>query len=800
MAVSHLPPQATSFIGRNRELVDIAALLANPNCRLLTLIGAGGIGKTRLALQAAGDLVAHFPHGACLVPLASVGSVELLAAAFINALQMTPNGSDDLRLQLIRFLSQKHMLLVLDNFEHLLDGVSLLTDVLRAAPGLKLLVTSRERLNVQEEWVLTLDGLSFPRDGDDSLESFSAVQLFVQRAQQVQAGFSLSQNAEAVKTICQRVEGMPLGLELAATWLRAMSCRQIAVQMTTGIDFLTTPLRNVPERHRSLHAVFEQSWQMLSDREQDVLKRVSVFRGGFDLEAAGEIAGATLPLLASLTDKSLIRLNPDGHYDMHELLRQYAADKMTAEEVLLTTRRHLTYFLNLARQAQAHQFGREQTRWFDRLEGEIHNLRAALAWSLQSEEAEEGLRLVAALKWFFGWRSYWIEGLSWMERLLAISAETPDVLRAEVLQCAGSIAGASEDYPRAEALLGASLALLRATNDPLNLAWTLSEIGFRLRPIQTREQSTAQLDESLTLFQQVGDPMGVIYGLIRRGWVALIWRDLAFARSMLAKALLRAHSASDKISTALVSMLLGMIDLEQNDLVTAATRFENTLTLFEEAHSPIYIGFARFHLGELALAKGDLALAQSLYEQSLLKFRETLPNGLVVDAVFASLATIARRRGKLERATRLLAAGENGAEKHSPLDSIVVTFHRDIAEVRSQMGDTAFTEAWARGKAMTREQALAYAVQSDSPLADSADSASRRPSRTPTYPSLVEALSDRELEVLRLVADGMSNAEIAYKLSLSVGTVKVHTRNIYGKLGVSSRTQAVAEAQKLKLL
>lgn len=792
MSISHLPVSSTSFVGRSHELAEIGALLADPGCRLLTLHGAGGIGKTRLALQAAADFASHFSDGVYFVGLASVGSVDLLPAAFISALQLTPFGSNDLRLHVLRYLSQKQMLLVVDNFEHLLEGVNFLSDILQAATEVKLLVTSRERLNVQEEWALTLEGLSFPRGKENTLESYSAVQLFAQRARQAQSGFSLPQNSEAVKIICQQVEGMPLGLELAATWLRALSCQQIA-EMTSSADFLTTSLRNVPERHRSLRAVFEQSWRMLGENEQNVLMRVSVFRGGFDLQAAEEVAGASLPLLVGLVDKSLIRLNVNGRYDLHELLRQFAADRMSADESYVTANRHLTYFLKLAQQAQAHQFGGEQTHWFDHLESHMDNLRAALKWSWESDETEAGLRLVAALKWFFGWRSHWIEGVAWMERLLAAGSERFPPLRAEVLQCAGALTGSFEDFPRSQAYLKDALAFFREANDPLNLAWTLSEMGFRLAPVEAYKQVTEWLDESLRLFQQIGDPMGITYGFLRRGWVTL-WDDYTFARAMLDEALVRARADDDKISIALVSMLVGMVELAQHDLAGAAAHFENMMVLFEDAHSPIYVAFGRFHLGEVALASGNFALAQTLYEDALYKFRETMLNSLVIDAALAALATIARRNGELERATILLAASEDGANKHDPLSTIFVTFHSDIADVQAQLGESAFAAVWAKGRAMTREQAAAYALQKDTTTLNGT-----APRATTPQP-LIEALSEREREVLRLVAEGMSNAEIAYKLSLSVGTVKVHTRNIYGKLGVGSRTQAVAEAQRLDLL
>jgi predicted ATPase len=377
--------------------------LAVPTCRLLTLVGSGGIGKTRLAIQAAAQL-ANFAQGVYFVPLAPVGSPDLLASAIAGALQVSFYGSDDPTVQLVNYLREKHLLLLLDNFEHLREGTPLLTDILDAAPALKMLVTSRERLNLQEEWVLPVEGMQYPKgDEPGSIEDYSAVRLFVQSARRVQPAFTLADDVSAVIAICQHVEGMPLGLELAAVWLRVMSCRQIAVQLERSLDFLTTPLRNVPERHRSLRVVFEQSWRLLSESERRVLATLAVFHGGFDLEAAEQVAGASLSLLAGLVDKSLIRLNRSGRYDLHELFRQFASDKLAESgETAAATRRHFEYYAELAERAERHLYGPEQEGWFDRLAVDLDNLRAALAWSVRDEEAETGLRLAGSLGWFWG--------------------------------------------------------------------------------------------------------------------------------------------------------------------------------------------------------------------------------------------------------------------------------------------------------------------------------------------------------------------------------------------------------------
>ena len=435
MLANHLPTPTASFVGRDEELERIATLLADPKCHFLTLVGPGGMGKTRLAIEVARRVPFSAVHFVALQPL---NSPDFLVSTIADAMGFEFYSGSEPKQQLLDYLREKPCLLLLDNFEHLLDGVELLIDILQAAPNVKLLVTSRERLNVQEEWVLALEGLAFPNDQAAlPQESYSAVQLFVERARQAQARFSLDDNTQAVQAICQAVEGMPLGLELAATWLRAMTCSQIAAHITSGLDFLTTPLRNVPERHRSLRVVFEQSWKLLSDDERAVLMRLSIFRGGFDLEAAESVARATLPLLAGLVDKSLVRLSPSGRYDLHELLRQYAADKLTdANEVRTTIQHHFDYFLKMASSAEAHRFGSEQVAWYERLELELDNLRAALAWSV---ETENGLLLAGVLSFFFDFRLHWEEGIDWLRQMLSANPDAPVSLRARGAQPYGDV-------------------------------------------------------------------------------------------------------------------------------------------------------------------------------------------------------------------------------------------------------------------------------------------------------------------------------------------------------------------------
>ena len=342
----NLPPQRTPFVGREAEIGDIVRRLRGRACRLLTLVGPGGIGKTRLAVQAAQYLVdntpqeAGFVDGVFLVALDEVSSVESLAPAIANVLNIPFHGPLDAKEQLRRFWQRKNLLLLLDNFEHLLvdghlpDGAGLISEILAAAPGVKVLVTSREALHVQEEWFYPVRGMAFPNDAggwseETAPEDYSAVQLFVQCAHRARPGFSLEVEAKHVMHICQLLEGMPLGIELAAGWLRSLPCRTIAQELEQGLDLLVSTWQNLPARHRSVRAVFDYSWQLLPAAERDVLKKLSAFRDGFGAEEAAGVAGASRAQLAGLIEKSLLQYTPPGRYRMHELLRRYCSERLS---------------------------------------------------------------------------------------------------------------------------------------------------------------------------------------------------------------------------------------------------------------------------------------------------------------------------------------------------------------------------------------------------------------------------------------------------------------------------------------
>jgi predicted ATPase/DNA-binding CsgD family transcriptional regulator len=698
-----------------------------------------------------------------------------------------------MKLQLLSYLSSKRLLLVLDNYEHLLEDVDLLTEILAAVPHAKILITSRERLNLREEWVLELQGLPFPASDDETdIEDYSAVQLFLHTARRVNNAFSLSDGQKsAVTRICKLVGGMPLGIELAAAWVRALSCEQIAGEIERSLDILETPARNVPLRHRTMRAAFEPTWERLSDDERAVFMKLSVFRGGFTWEAAEYVAGAALRTLSALVDKSLLRTDINERYDLHELLRQYGEDKLLeAGEATVAAHRHLEYCLNLAEQAEAHLYSPQQEAWLDRLELELDNIRAALAWALRDEEVEKGLRLAGALGFFWEFRTHAHDGYEWLRRLLAIADDAPALLRAKALRFAGVMAIHVGDEEYYWAYCEESLALARAAGDPWSIAWALGTIGF----YRWNDLSRTRLEEALTLFQEIGDEWGISQMLRRLGWTMLRLGDYEESRRLSEEALTRARAAEDKHATAWALLLLADATwCQSHDPRRTLPLLEESLSLDQEIRDRMHHADTLHLLGDVAIGQGDYDGAQKRYEESLALRQQVGVSRRIMASVVFGFGSLATRRGKPDQAARLFGAADafcGGIDK-LPLGRRV-NLERETAPVRAQLGEEAFAQAWAAGQALTTEQAIAYALHINEPEVVQ----HRQPANQP----LADPLTERELEILHLVAQGLSNREIARELVISLGTVKTHIHNICSKLDATSRTQAIARARDMNLI
>ncbi len=579
----NLPLPRTSFVGRASELEAIDRLLEDPGCRLLTLVGPGGAGKTRLALEAAARRVDRYPHGVHFVPLASVASPGFLAPALAESIQFAVDGAHSgfsAQEQLLDYLGERSTLLVLDNFEHLVEGSGLLSEVIERAPHVELLTTSRERLNVQSEWVFDVEGLGLA----DGSEGASAVRLFVERATQVVPGFALDDAgySQALR-VCRLVDGMPLGIELAATWVSVLSCAEIANEIEGNIDFLATSMRDVPERHRSLRAAIDQSWRLLTDEQRSAFSRLSAFRGSFDRSAAVAVTGADLRLLSELVAKSLLRRPDFGRFELHELLRQYAAEQLAASpgEQADARERHARHYAAMLLGRQATLMGPEFAVARDELRGELDNLRPAADWILAEDDEHLALPVLEAF-YAFLWMHSWFEGAETLERLARTAGfHVDDPGSASGVALAAAICrlaiGARLGYdPAAEELAARCLPVLRARNLERALARCLCALGIMAVYRDVFPEAVAFLEEGAGIARAIGD------GLTESG----ARMDLGFARLL-------------------------MDDLEQ-----AREAFEASHVLTEELGNPLLRAYATSKLGLLADADEHYGDALRLHTEA----------------------------------------------------------------------------------------------------------------------------------------------------------------------------------------
>ncbi|MEP7293997.1 MAG: AAA family ATPase, partial [Chloroflexota bacterium] len=677
-------------------------LLSDPACRLLTLVGPGGIGKTRLALEAARQL--PLPENTHFVALQPLASAEFIVSAIADSVGFQFYSGSDPKQQLLDYLREKSRLLLLDNFEHLLDGATLLSEILTNAPGIRILVTSRERLNLVEEWVLEVGGLAYPISANDSQAGrYSAVELFALRAQRVNVGFVLNEaQRPAVVRICRLVGGMPLGIELAASWTRALSCEAIADEIERSLDILETPARNVEPRHRTMRAAFAPTWNRLSDEERAVFMKLSVFRGGCTREAAEQVAGASLRILSTLVDQSLLRVDANGRYDLHELLRQYAAEKLLDSGELETTMQaHLDYFLKFAEQVEAHNFGREQIFWYDRVEVELDNLRVALSWSL---ETETGLRLATALGWFWNRRDHWTEGREWLEKFLAEGADVSLPMRAKAVHHILELNFELSDYPSVAAWYDEGLRLAHEVDDPRLAAWLLTTLGFVTS--SPGEQHQAYLEEAATQFRQLRDRWGLCETLVRLRRLYTMLRDYRRAEALEEEVTSLVRESGDKLvlswclfGSASNRFLQGQIDARTESL------YQESLALFEELGVKNGSAAALYNIGVFAHLRGEDEQARTLFRRSL-KLSQPVGRKEYVLGCLIQLAEIICVQGEAERGAKILGASSDlilafYTDSNSSDEYYRMQYGRALATLRASLDERALTQAWGDGRAMT---------------------------------------------------------------------------------------------------
>jgi len=676
---TNLPPQPTPFIGREEELALIATHLHNPACRLVTVIGPGGIGKTRLALEAAAGLRPDFPDGVYFVALAALSSGSLLVSTIADALAFPLYGGADPEAQLLSFLHERRMLLVLDNFEHLLEGTRLLAQILDYAPGVKLLVTSRERLNLLEEWLIPLRGLDFPRDDGaaDAVAQYSAVRLFVQRAAQVQPAFGFSAAVQpAVLRICRLVEGLPLGIELAAAWARLLPCAEIATEIAKTLDFLATSVRNVPARQRSLRAAFEHSWALLADDERQVFARLAVFRGGFRREAAEGVTGASLALLSALVDKSLLHAHQSGRYDVHEALRQYAAENLEAlaGESDQARDRHCGYYLAVLQHTSQDELIGRLKEVLPRIDEDLENVRTAWSWAVAHDKLDEIGISIHGIHHYYQIRSLFREALDVFGRAveqLSGPSAAPDAGRAmqrasiigyaltlqgwfylhrglfdqardraqesaawlcstnaspkiaENLLLQGFIAAMLGPYEQAKPLLSQCIAITKETDQRMIRATALQGLGMACMALEDYAEARQRLSESLAVFEAVGHQWGIAQCLQHLGDVARAQGEYVEAQQRYQESLTVRTDLGDRWGMGIALGRLGSLARTIGAYQDAQQRYRESLAIFTALSHRLGIAMALGNLGRVAFAQGQVAEAHQLHQESLALSRAT---------------------------------------------------------------------------------------------------------------------------------------------------------------------------------
>lgn len=580
---AHLPAALTPFLGRGRELAELARLLADAKVRLLSIVGPGGMGKSRLAVEAARRATERYPDGVWFVPLAALQTVEDIVPAIAGVLGFSfQTDARPPQKQLLDYLREKALLLVLDNFEHLIGGAGLVTDSLQTAPRVKIVVTSRERLRLSGETVYQLDGMDFP-DGETppDAEGYSAVQLFAQSARFAQPDFVLQPEEVAfVVRICRGVYGTPLGILLAASWVGMLSLPEIADEIERSLDFLAADLRDLPERQRSLRAVFDHSWRLLGEAERQALQQMSTFRGGFTRQAAQEILGAGLPILTGLYNKSLLQRTETGRYELHELVRQYAAEKEGLQPASAQPReRHARYYLALLRGQMDDLSGRGLQARLATVASDLENIRVGWSWAMEVEEAELIGSALESLCRYYEWQGRYAEGAAvgtqtvslarsvgdrWLEAsalisqadfrrilgdqtaathllqesasaLVRLGESGVDIRREEAALALGQAQQARDagDGHTAKVRFSESIALYEAVGDLWATARALGELSYVLRNLEnigTKEQIQRQRQESgvaarrsVAICRQIDNPIGLAEGLLQ----LCAWNPLA---------------------------------------------------------------------------------------------------------------------------------------------------------------------------------------------------------------------------------------------------------------------------------
>jgi predicted ATPase/class 3 adenylate cyclase/DNA-binding CsgD family transcriptional regulator len=851
---NNLPVQPTPFLGREHEVGAIEELLRREAVRLVTLTGPGGTGKTRLALQVAANVSERFASGVFFVNLAPLSDPALVVPTIAETLAVREKSGRSLLECLVEELRQQQLLLLLDNFEQVVSAAEEVVTLLMACPRLKVLVTSREVLHVRAEHEFPVPPLDVPDLNHlpdlATLSQQAAVALFLQQAQAVKPDFQLTDtNARAIAELCARLDGLPLAIELAAARMKLFSPRALLARLGQRLSILTSAGRDVPARQQTLRHTIAWSYHLLDAREQWHFRQLAVFVGGCDMQAIEAVctsldsaSASILDVVASLVDKSLLQqvepqAGEEPRFVMLETIREYALESLeSCGETEAARRAHATYFLRLAEEAEHALWSSQQVRWLEHLEEEHDNLRAVMQWSLaQMEEGGKmALLLGGALGSFWYLRGDFSEGWDFLERALRRGDGGAAAVRAKALFAAAQLHKAQGNHDQAEVLCGQSLALYRELEDTAGVAATLHLLADVAWGRGNLAPARVQAEEALARFREVGDKGQVASVLIHLGGLAVEQGEFARARPLLEESLMinrelggtstialsllhlarlsyvsggdlaQVHTLldesfalyrelGDKSCIASCLSLSGMLALSEGDTALARSQIEQALALFQELKLPHGTALSLYALAQVAAVSGDAARSRALYEQGAVLARESGDKG-TIPAGLEGLAAAVAAQGNHAWAAQLWGAAEALRETlGTPLPPVDrASYHGAVAAARTQLGEQAFAVAWAQGRTLSPEQALA----TPGPGALSASSYGEQSSSPSTgSPSLhPDGLTAREVEVLRVVAEGLTNEQVAERLVISPRTVDTHLTSIYSKIGVSSRAAATRYA------
>ena len=803
----NLPIARTSFIGRERETLEVKRLLAMT--RLLTLTGAGGCGKTRLALEVAGDLVGAYPEGAWLVDLAPLSEAELVPQAVAHAVGVREQPGSSLVETLEDALRSRKVLLVVDNCEHLVEAVVGPVDALLAScPGLRVLATSRIPLGVYGEHEYTVPPLCVPDPkrlpGLQTLSHYEAVRLFIDRASAAKAEFALTnENASAIAEICARLDGLPLAIELAAARVKLLPPKAMLGRLANRLMLLTGGARNLPERQRTLRGTIEWSHTLLEEGEKTLFARMAVFSGGRTLEAIEAVCDAEgdLPVdafegVSSLLDNSLLRQEEgpeeEPRFVMLETIHEYARERLKQSgEADQIGRAHAQHFLALVEEAEPELVGADQVSWMDRLEAEHDNLRAALSRSLEAGDSASALRIGGALWRFWNVRGHFSEGRRWLTAGLSGEGAAPASLRARASLGLGYLELSQGDYPQAVEDLEASHALYREIGDRRGEAYALCFLGWIALDRNEFDRAEELLEEGLALSRAAGTARDVSVSLNALAMLKVYRGDHERATAMQEECLSLAREAGDVQIIAVLTYNLGFTAAMTGEYERAEAFVREAQKLFREVGDRGMAPLASNRLGFLALSQDNPDRAEELCVEAIRDLQEQaqIPG---IDFALEILGGVAASRGGIRRAARLwgAVAGYRDATGAPwiPEERAMIESHIEAARIRLE--ESIWCEGWEKGRSMTLDQAVAYALleeeEQDAPTLVAV------PEQQLLDDEPTERLTAREREVALLVARGLTNRRIAQELSISERTVENHIGKIFKKLVFSSRSQIAA--------